>query len=58
MILNLDIILFFRRPQQNRQQGAAGGAGGQGNTGPGGQRGPKKEPLQPANIPVSKSMFL
>ncbi len=51
------MILFFRRPQQARQAGTAGGAGGQGNTGAGGQRGGKKEPLQPANIPVSKSMF-
>ncbi len=44
----------FRRPQQARQPGAAGG---QGNTGPGGNRGANKAPAQPANIPVSKSMF-
>jgi hypothetical protein len=47
----------FRRPQQARQPGATGGAGGQGNVGSGGYRGGKKEALQPANIPVSKSMF-
>ncbi len=52
------ILCFFRRPQQNRQPGATGGAGGQGNVGAGGQHGRKKEPLQPAVIPVSKSKFL
>lgn len=57
------MIFVLRRPQQNRQPGAAGATGGQGNTGtggqrntgPGGQRGGNKEPLQPTNIPVSKS---
>ncbi len=51
-------MYFFRRPQQNRQPGATGGAGGQGNVGAGGQHGRKKEPLQPAVIPVSKSKSL
>jgi hypothetical protein len=46
----------FRRPQQTRQPGTTG-AGGQGNVGAGGHRGGKQEALQPANIPVSKSMF-
>jgi hypothetical protein len=50
-------LSIFRRPQQARQPGAPGGAGGQGNTGPGGHRGPKKEALQPAVMPVAKSMF-
>lgn len=44
----------FRRPQQNRQPGATGG---QGNVAAGAHRGGNKEALQPANIPVSKSMF-
>jgi hypothetical protein len=62
-MLYLKIRLFIsdsicRRPQQARQPGATGGAGGgQGNTGAGGHRGGNKEPLQPTNIPVSKSMF-
>lgn len=47
----------FRRPQQARTPGTTGGAGGQGNTGAGGHRGGNKEALQPANIPVSKSLF-
>lgn len=54
-------MVFFcllRRPQQARGPGAPGGAGGQGNTGAGGHRGGNKEALQPANIPVSKSLFL
>ena len=49
---------MIRRPQQNRQPGTTGGGGGQGNIGSGGHRGGKKEALQPAVIPVSKSMFL
>ena len=51
----LCLILFSsRRPHQNRQPGTAGG---QGNTGAsGGHRGGNKEPLQPANMPVAKSM--
>jgi len=44
---------LIRRPQQARQTGTAG----QGNAGAGAQRGGNREPLQPANIPVSKSKF-
>ncbi len=50
------MCFFFRRPQQNRQQGTPGGPGGQGNAGQGGQRGGKKEAPQPAVIPVAKSI--
>ena len=49
--------IISRRPQQARQPGATGGTGGQGNTGAG-QRGGNKQAPQPANMPVSKSMFL
>jgi hypothetical protein len=49
--------LFRRRPQQNRQPGATGGGGGQGNVGSGGHRGGNKSTMQPAVIPVSKSII-
>ncbi|CAF4233228.1 unnamed protein product [Rotaria socialis] len=41
------------RPQQARQPGAAGG---QGQAGAAGHRAGNKEPLQPANIPIAKTI--
>ena len=54
----MNFFCLLRRPQQARTPGQTGGPGGQGNTGAGGYRGGNKEAAQPANIPVSKSLFL